>query len=73
MNEQQRFNFLINRDGIDSAIAWELRTAEQYEIAANKALDPYSVGGVKGAAWANIYRQAAEQCLEVVVQFENLR
>lgn len=66
MSEIDRFNFLVNRDGLQSALEWEERTAKIYhQSAANCFKD--TISGVKGTEWANKYLKAARECEELIL------
>jgi hypothetical protein len=71
--EQDRFRFLVNRDGFPAAIRWEKRTAEIYRLFAERALWPSeNLGELKvarGKEWADIYAQAAEECEKIVSHY----
>ena len=70
MPEQDRFQFLINRDGLEAAIKWEKQAAERYLIAAERALQPMQAQEkampARGREWSELYLQAALDCLGVI-------
>lgn len=66
MSEQDRFNFLASRDGIEAAKAWEIQAAIYYRRAAEAALQPRKIEEAKciarGKEWASMYFAAAAEC-----------
>lgn len=62
MSEQDRFNFLVDRDGFDAAIEFEKRAAIQYRIAMVECFNDERLTGAKGREWAEIYCKAAREC-----------
>lgn len=70
--EIDRFNFLVERDGLEAAIAFEERGSILYRIAMVECFSD-SKSGTKGKEWAKIYCNAARECDEVLKTVSSLR
>lgn len=75
--EQTRFDFLVERDDLVIALKWLRDTAIIYRLSAERALWPQeNLGSLKvarGREWAEIYRQAADNCDEILNQHKPRR
>ena len=65
--EDHRELFLLKRDGLQATTDWYLRTAILYKRASNAALKPRedteALNKARGKKWADIYLEAAKDCL----------